>query len=354
MKGPDAAAKMLDEWTSSGVVKCASLLVLHRGREVIRHQAGLCRFIHEQRQVSDETLFTIASITKTLTASCFMQFVEEGVLSLHEPVAKFLPEFGRAGKETITFFHLLTHTSGLPEQVAGKDELRAREGGLDEFNERIYDQAPLSEPGTTFQYSNCAFSILAKVVETLEGAPFGAVLHDRIFEPLGMTDSVLAAGPEWDGRIADIELPAGLEAERCFLNNRYWRGMGAPWGAMVSNTRDLATFAEAVRLGGGCVLSPATVAAMTTDRLASLPAFAGRGGEVRQGLGWRMQPTVPGPPCGDLVSANVFCHGGATGTLLWVDPEREITFVFLGNKEGSLPGELFARLSNIAVAAATS
>ena len=59
-------------------------------------------------------------------------------------------------------------------------------------------------------------------------------------------------------------------------------------------------------------------------------------------------------PYGDLASADLFGHGGATGTLLWVDPAREITFVFLGNKEGSLPAELFARLSNIAVAAATS
>ena len=302
--------------------------------------------------VTPETLFTIASPTKTITASCFMRYVEEGVFSLHQPVACFLPEFGQNGKDGVTFFHLLTHTSGLSEQVDGKDELRLREGALSEFNERICQAHLLFEPGTDYQYSNCGFSILARVVEEVERRRFGEVLSERILQPLGMTDSVLGADESWDERVAEIQLPPGGEEARAFLNSRYWRGMGAPWGAMISNTDDLAKFGEAIRNGGMLngvrILSPATVATMTRDQLAFLPAFTTRSPRPRQGLAWIL-PT-PGSMYGDLVSDSTYGHNGATCSLLWVDPTHELTFVFLSNREGSLPLQYFARLSNAVVA----
>jgi len=348
--GPPAYA-VLDQWIETGFVKSASLLVLHRGEEMLTYHRGLCRFTDEQVELSDDTLFTIASPTKALTASCFMQFVEQGVLSLHEPVTAFLPGFGQNGKARVTFFHLLTHTSGLSEQVEDKDELRMSEAPLSEFNDRICRAKPSFEPGTGYQYSNCGFSILARVVEEIEGRKFGDVLKDRILRPLGMGDSVLGADESWDDRVAEIELPPGGEEARAFLNTRYWRGMGAPWGAMISNTRDLARFGEAVRNGGALegarILSPATVEAMTRDQLAELPAFAGRHDRPRQGLGWILQS---GAQYGDLVSSSTYGHYGATCSLLWVDPVNEITFVFLSNKEGSLPLHYFARLSNAVVA----
>lgn len=349
--GP-AAHAVLDRWLDTGLVKSASLLVLHGGGEILRYHNGLCRFTDEQVEVSDETLFTIASPTKTLTASCFMQFVEQGVLSLHEPVAAFLPEFGQNGKERVTFFHLLTHTSGLSEQVEGKDELRVSEAPLSEFNDRICRARPGFEPGTDYHYSNCGFSILARVVEGIEGRKFGDVLADRILGPLGMKDSVLGADESWDERIAEIELPPGGERTRAFLNTRYWRSMGAPWGAMISNARDLARFGEALRHGGALdgarILSPVTVEAMVRDQLAERPSFAGRHDRPRQGLGWILQS---GSQYGDLVSPSTYGHYGATCSLLWVDPVNEITFVFLSNREGSLPLHYFARLSNAVVAA---
>lgn len=347
---------LLDDWLESGLIKCVSLLVLHRGEEALTYNEGLCRFTDEQVEISDDTVFTIASPTKTLTASCFMQCVEHGAVSLHEPVAAILPEFGQNGKEGVTFFHLLTHTSGLGEQVEGKDELRIREGLLPEFNERICRARPLFEPGTDYEYSNCGFSILGRAVEEIEGRPFGDVLAERVFHPLGMTNSALGADESWDERIAEIELPPGGEETRAFLNTRYWREMGAPWGAMISNAHDLAMFAEAVRNGGEQdgtrILSPATVAGMVGPRLTDLPAFAGRAPGLRQGLAWILK----GPAhqrYGDLTSDATYGHHGATCSLIWVDPVHEITFVFLSNKEGSVPEHYFARVSNCVVATAT-
>ena len=125
---------------------------------------------------------------------------------------------------------------------------------------------------------------------------------------------------------------------------------------MISNTRDLAKFAEAIRAGGIVdqtrILSPATVAAMTRDQLALLDPFADRRNRRRQGLAWILKSAVD-VRYGDLASDATYGHAGATGSLLWVDPINEITFVFLSNKEGSLPAHLFSRLSNAVVAALT-
>jgi len=353
MADSPATYELLDSWIDSGFVRCASLLVMHRGEEALRYHKGLCRFSDEQVEVGDDTVFTIASPTKTLTASCVMQYVEQGTFSLHEPVASLLPGFGQNGKEQVTFCHLLTHTSGLSEQVEGKDELRISEGPLCEFNERICRQAPLFEPGAEYQYSNCGFSILARVIEEIEGRPFGQVLDERILRPLNMSDTVLGADQSWDARIAEIELPSGGEETRAFLNTRYWRGMGAPWGAMVSNTRDLARFAETIRNGGALdrtrILSPATVAAMTRDRLTDLPVFAAEHDRPRQGLAWILGG-LRNHRYGDLASPATHGHHGATCSLLWIDPANDITFVFLSNKEGSIPPHYFARLSNTVVA----
>ena len=133
--------------------------------------------------------------------------------------------------------------------------------------------------------------------------------------------------------------------------------MGAPWGAMISNTRDLSAFAEAIRNGGALrgtrILSSAAVAAMTRERLCELPAFDGRTARPRQGLAWIL-PSAGNARYGDLVSDRTYGHHGATCSLLWVDPVHAITFVFLGNKEGSIPDRHFARLSNVAVATVTT
>jgi len=345
---------VVERWVSDGVVKGASLCVTHRGRVVIQHHAGLARFTDVEEPVGDHTLFMIASPTKTITASCVMQYVEEGAFALDEPVAVFLPEFGRNGKEEVTFRHLLTHTSGLPEQVEGKDELRARQGSMEEFLERIYGAPLRFRPGTGWSYSNCGFAVLARVVEGIESAPFGEILRRRVLEPLKMNDSALGFDASWDERVAEIELPRGLERERAFLNTRYWRGLGAPWGAMASTAPDLVRFAEATRLGGALegvrILAPATVEAMVRDQLHVMPGFPEAAFDPPHGLAWRIRGRGPGRFFGDLTSPATYGHTGATGTFIWVDPLREVSTVLLANKEGGNDWVRFARLSNAVMA----
>jgi CubicO group peptidase (beta-lactamase class C family) len=228
---------------------------------------------------------------------------------------------------------------------------------MDEFLDGIYRSRPLFTPGEGWQYSNCGFAVLARAVELAEGKRFGEVLAERILSPLGMDESALGFEGSWDERVAEIELPKGLEKERAFLNTRYWRALGAPWGALVSNTENLARFGEAFRNGGELdekrILASATVEAMTQDQLHVQPRFPTRAHPGPHGLAWRIRGKAEGGFFGDLTAPDSYGHTGATGTFLWVDPTHELTAVFLSNKEGGNDEARFARLSNAIVAACT-
>jgi len=222
------------------------------------------------------------------------------------------------------------------------------------FLERICAASLRFPPGTGWSYSNCGFAVLARVVEGIESVPFGEILRRRVLAPLKMNDSTLGFDASWDERVAEIELPRGLERERAFLNTRYWRGLGAPWGAMVSTAADLVRFAEATRRGGALegarILAPATVEAMLRNQLHVVPGFPGAAFHPPHGLAWRIRGRGPGRFFGDLTSPGTYGHTGATGTFIWVDPLREVSTVLLANKEGGNDWARFARLSNAVMA----
>lgn len=349
----DGPRSIIDRWVADGTVKGVSLLVMRHGEPVLKHHAGLAKFSEVEEPVTDDTLFMIASITKTLTAACFMQYVENGLICLSEPVSDYIPEFRQNDKARITFRHLLTHTSGLPEQVEGKDELRAGGGGMEVFMKRIYGVKPLFPPGEGFQYSNCGFALLAKFMEMQEGKRFGEIMDQRIYKPLRMNNSAIGFDESWDHRVAEISLPAGQEYERGFLNTRYWRALGASWGAMISTTGDLARFALCFLRGGELdgvrILSRPTVSLMTRDRLCALHNFPRSAYPDPHGLAWRIRGNGAGGFFGDLTSPSAFGHTGATGTFLWADPESGLIAVLLCNKEQGSEPLRFARLSNVIV-----
>jgi CubicO group peptidase (beta-lactamase class C family) len=108
-------ADIVDLWVDRGTIKGASLLVLKDGSRVVGHHAGLAKFTGQHEPVDDRTLFTIASITKPVTGTCFMSYVEEGRFGLSDRACEHISELDRKGKREITFLHLLTHTSGLPD-----------------------------------------------------------------------------------------------------------------------------------------------------------------------------------------------------------------------------------------------
>src|SRR5690554_4742412 len=173
----------------AGDVPGAALLVLRDGEPVVRKGYGLAD-VEAGVEVTPQTNFRLASISKAFTAATVLLLAEDGLVALDDPVRKWLPSLPEAA-DAVTIHHMLAHTSGLvdyedlmPEgldrQVRDADVLAILEG-----QDRLY-----FEPGTQYRYSNSAYALLTLIVEAATGERYADVLRERIFAPLGMDNSV--------------------------------------------------------------------------------------------------------------------------------------------------------------------
>ena len=143
--------------------------------------------LDDPRPVTPDTLFTIASISKTMTATAVMRLVEEGRLDLHAPVRKALPEFqvrDEAASASVTPWHLLTHTPGWEGQLT-TDDCGAE--ALTHFVSTIMPALPqLAPPGRVWSYNNAGFALSGRLLEVVTGRPVHDALRDLVFAPLGL------------------------------------------------------------------------------------------------------------------------------------------------------------------------
>lgn len=137
----------------------------------------------ETSQAADpDSMFRVASITKTATAMVVLRLRDEGLLDLNEPVTQILPDSGNLAElQGVTLFHLLSHTSGLADP-AGFESL-LENGCL--YHDAVRG-ARFSEPGTVFRYSNLGFGLIGCILEAVSGLPLGALFREKLFEPLKM------------------------------------------------------------------------------------------------------------------------------------------------------------------------
>jgi CubicO group peptidase (beta-lactamase class C family) len=311
-----------------------------------------------------DSIFLIASITKPIVAMGAMLLIERGQLTLNDRVADYLPEYGKQGKYGTTIRNLLTHTSGLPDMLPNNAELRQSHASLPEFVKQTCAIAPDFPPGRSVQYQSMGFAILAAIIEQLSGQTCAEFLRNEFFLPLGMKETRLGAPDEWyDGtrpivdRIAEIRVPADqLEAKEWNWNSRYWRQLGAPWGGLLTTPADLGQFAQLMlnrgRLGERQIISATTVASATTNQLLTMKDVPEEDRRFRPwGFGWRMQWANHANTFGDLVSSNTYGHWGATGTVLWIDPDRNAFVIILSTQPMDSNGAPLQRLSNAIVAA---
>ncbi len=180
-----------------GDVPGASLLVLKDGEPVVRRGYGRSD-LERGIEAGPATNYRLASVTKQFTAAAILLLAEDGTLDLDDPLRQWLPSLPDA-TDGITLHQVLSHTSGLidyedfiPEtltaQLHDADVLRILEG-----QDRTY-----FEPGSNYRYSNSGYALLALIVERASGKRFPAFLHERIFQPLGMHDTLayVQGGPE--------------------------------------------------------------------------------------------------------------------------------------------------------------
>ncbi|MBS7609472.1 beta-lactamase family protein [Candidatus Bathyarchaeota archaeon] len=310
--------------------------------------------------VESNTIFLTASVTKPITATAVMKLIEDGKLCLRDHVTAIIPEFIGKWKEEVLVRHLLTHTSGLPDMLPENAELRRRHADLDEFLQRIYRVPLLFEPGTNISYQSCGFALLGEIVKRLTGIPLAEFMRQEIFKLLGMEDSSL--GVDWRkvSQVSQVNIPKGSFeygslSDDWNWNSPYWWGFAAPWGGMFSTasdlTRFLMMFLNEGRLGSSRVLSPRTVRIMTSNQTILMPLIKD---DVKRsnpwGLGWRLKAYCSLDwGFGDLASSRTFGHTGATGTMIWADPETNLACTVLTNQP-DIDRCILSRFSNALVA----
>jgi CubicO group peptidase (beta-lactamase class C family) len=274
----------------------------------------------------DSTIWDLASITKIVsTMSAAMKLVDEGKLDLEAPVSKYLPRFTGGLKQRVTVRMLLDHTSGLKSYVPIYQMAHGKSKAIN----LLYAQPLIHTPGDTAVYSDLNALLLGLVVEKVAGTSIDHFATREVFTPLGMGQTMFKPPNKLRKRIAPSGLWRGqpVAGEVNDQNAVVFGGIAGHAG-VFSTAKDLARFAQ-VWLRGGLGPEGRWVSFQTLSR------FLSRG--INTGsrlLGWDTRERVVGEPSvfGDLTSDATYGHTGFTGTLLWVDPPRDLFLVFLTNR----------------------
>ena len=348
--------QQIDRIVKQGLVRKnmpgAVVLVARKGKIVFHKAYGNRQVRPTTERMTVDTVFDLASLTKPIaTATSVMKLLEQGEIGLHDRVAKFVPEFACNGKEEITVYQLLTHQGGLIPDNALKDYV----DGPEKAFERINALNTHVEPGSKFVYTDVGFIVLARIVEKVSGMNVHEYSQKHIFSPLGMSDTGYLPGDDLKARCATTQNRMDDSNNRIWLKGEvhdpraHELGGIAGHAGLFSTASDLAVYGQ-MMIGGGQyqgvrILKPETVSKMTE----SYPVSSGF-----RGLGWDKQ-TGFSSNRGDLLSQSAFGHGGFTGTVLWIDPQNELVFIFLSNRvhpdgKGSV-NALAGRIATVAAAA---
>jgi serine-type D-Ala-D-Ala carboxypeptidase len=327
----------LDSVIADGASPGAVLGVSWQGRHFV-YGAGRLGGGLDQRP-DGESVYDLASLTKVVgLTTAVMQAVDEGRLSLDEPVQRWVPQFRGAGKDSITLRLLLAHASGLP---AWKPLYKLTSDRPDALV--LADTTPLDTlPGTRFVYSDLGAIVATQAVEAAYGARIDQVVADHVLVPLGLKSTTYLPPPNWLQRIAPTEEDPWrghlLRGEVDDENAARLDGASGHAG-LFSDADDLLTFGEWLLLGvDGPARSDATAVSLGAPPFGlapprSLSAFVRRQGipaGSSRALGW--DTPSDGSSAGTLLSPRSFGHTGFTGTSIWIDPTRRLVIVLLSNR----------------------
>ena len=313
--------QIMNQAVERGVIPGGVVVVGHGGAVVYRKAYGMRALEPVKEAMTVDTIFDLASLTKPVaTATSVMKLVEEGKIRLNDPVAAYLPEFGRNGKENITIRQLLTHFSGLGADL----ELKTAWHGRGAAYQMAMETPTVLPVGSQFLYSDINFEVLGFVVEKVSGLGLDEYAARNIFGPLGMRETRFLPPAEWRGRIAPTEYDENHQMLRGTVHDPTARRMGGVAGhaGVFSTGDDLAKFAQEM-LTGFHVLTALTVEKMTTPQQ---PPTA----PVLRGLGWDIDSPFSSNR-GEFFPVGSFGHTGFTGTSMWIDPVTDSYVIILTN-----------------------
>lgn len=352
--------QMIQRHIDAGDITGAVTLVARHGQLAWVDAAGVID-LDSRKPMTRDSIFRMASMTKPVIGTAMMMMIEEGKVSVTDPVSKFIPEFknirvgilqspgGRGANATPPKFYtvpadrelivkdLLTHTSGLVAGPMGQSEAakirRKPEETLADFIPRLATTPLEFQPGTRWMYSaSDGFDPLGRIVEIASGQPLNVFLKQRIFDPLDMPDTshyptdaqmprLVSVYQKRDNALVKTPLAASLS-----MSSKVYFASG---GGLVSTVDDYSHFAQMLANGGEYnghrLLSPRTVKYMASVHIPStLP-----GRSPGEGFGLTVR-VIQDALAGEIrISDGSFGWSGVYGTHFWVDPREDIVAVMM-------------------------
>lgn len=352
----------------------AVVLVAHQGEIALQEAFGWSGADHA-RKLELDSVFSLFSLTKAFTTVLTLRAIELGQFALTTRVCEVIPEFNGPMRDRITFFHLLTHQSGLPALWIPKPGMFIDR--LDEIIAAICQYVrPVDPPGVKCHYSPLFnHALMGEAVRRTDPQQrsYRQILQDEVLTPLGMHDTAIGQRKDLADRHIFPDFRGKPPQEHLSRHNNDPQGAfkdetaEMPWVGGISTVPDLFRFAEMLRRGGTLngarILSPAMIGLATQNWTGDKPNELYKAVAINNG--WEPYPAYIGLGfClrGELVCPNLFgtlpspgTYGnyGSGSTLFWVDPETDLTFVYLsaGIMQQAPNIERFQRLSDIAASA---
>ncbi len=346
----DALSREIDKGTIPG----ATIMVARRGQigwfEALGRQSPAA-----SAPMTRDSIFRIFSMTKPIVSIGVMQLVEDGLLLLGDPLAKYIPEFAdtKVGVERvalarpITVQDLLRHTSGLTNDTAGtgpiqemykKSRVRDRSITNAEHASIVAAMPLLCQPGSEWNYSRST-DILGRIVEVITGKSLGAYLTERILAPLQMAETAFHTGAENASRLAEPFPNDPWTDEPIKLFNMLERPvMESGGGGLVSTTMDYARFCQMLLNGGTLdgerIIGRKTLALMASNHLASNVKINGILLAPGHGFGLGFAVRTDDGMAPFAGSPGQFFWSGVGGTFFWIDPAEDLFAVFMSQGPG--------------------
>jgi len=353
-----------------------TVLAIGRHGKLVLHEAIGHADPKRKRPVKKDSVFSLFSVTKAITVVLVLRAIERGYFSLATPISNLVPEFSGQGREKITIFHLLTHSSGLPSVYSAREGMYidVLDEVVAEICKNIY---PMESPGLNVRYAPIVHhALMGDALRRVDPKKrsYRQIVEEDLLKPLGMKDTAVGLRKDLRKRHLVPEFRGNSPTQHLGHSNLGVNGAfeeelaEMPWVGIVSTGADMYRFAEMLRRGGELdgarILSPTMVQrahrCWTGDKPNELyrKIFEARGWEVLPayiGLGFTLRGDRMGHALfGTLTSPETFGNHGAGTTIFWVDPKLDMTFVGLstGVMNSDVNIERWEKLSDLAVAAA--
>ena len=325
----DAIESIVRQGIQEGQMPGTVVVIADRDRVLYRRAFGQRQIEPTPEPMTLDTVFDLASLTKPVaTATSVMQLIGDGLLSQHQKVSDYLPEFGKHGKDKITVSDLLLHMGGLIPD----NSLRDYRDGIETSWENICDLKPIADPGEKFAYTDVGFIVLGKLVERVSKQRLDQYVQQNVFAPLGMLETTYNPSADLIKRAAATEKRNGqwLKGQVHDPRAHLLQGIAGHAG-LFSTADDLTRYGQQMlRIAKGEKSIPL---AQATFKMMTQPRDVRRDSKTigTRTYGWDHRSPYSSNR-GDQFSDSAFGHGGFTGTVMWIDPDSDRVFLFLSNR----------------------